>query len=216
MQPFEDALAVDAPLDELALALSSVLDPGLDVIGCLALLDELAGECPTPTRDGVMQWLFGSGRFVGDRQSYHHWRNSCLDHVISTRRGMPITLSVVAIAVARRVGVPLVGVGMPGHFVVGDPSDRNWFADPFHGTTGLTVDDCQLLLSRMGVTRWSSRFVEPTPDRLVIARILNNLKISCERRADRLRLALAMQARQVMPEFADEYESAALALATFN
>lgn len=216
MQPFEDALAIDAPLDELALALSSVLDPTLDVIGCLAALDELAGACPSPTRNGIMQWLFGSGQFVGDRAGYHHWRNSCLDHVIAARRGMPITLSIVAIAVARRVGVRLVGIGMPGHFVVGDPDDPGWFADPFHGTTGLSVEDCQVLLSRMGVTRWSSRFVEPTPDRLVIARILNNLKVSCERRSDRVRLALTMQARRVMPEFADEQRHAVLALATFN
>jgi regulator of sirC expression with transglutaminase-like and TPR domain len=129
---------------------------------------------------------------------------------------MPITLSIVAIEVARRVGVRLVGVGMPGHFLVGDPSDREWFADPFHGRTGLGPGDCRALLSELGMTRWSDRFLEPTSDRLIIARILNNLKVSCERLDDSVRLALVMHARQAMREFAAEQDEAIHALAVFN
>ncbi len=216
MQPFTDALTTDATLDELAFGLSAVFDPDLDLIGALAELDQLAGGCPTPTRDGVMQWLFGSGTFVGDRSDYHHWRNSCLDRVIAARRGMPITLSIIAIEVARRVGVRLAGVGMPGHFLVGDPADREWFADPFHGRTALGRDDCRELLSGLGMSRWSDRFLEPTSDRLIVARILNNLKVSCERRRDPVRFALVMHARQAMHEFASEHDDAVQALAVFN
>lgn len=216
IQPFVEALHAEAPLDELAFSVSAVFDPHLDLIGALAELDQLAGACPTPTRDGVMQWLFGTGMFRGDRSSYHHWRNSCLDEVIATRRGMPITLSVLGIAVGRRLGVRLAPVGMPGHFIVGDPDDPHWFADPFHGRSGLTRDDCRELLALVGVSRWSDRFVEPTPDRLVIARILNNLKVSCERSDDGVRLALVMQTRQAMSEFADEHDAAVRALAPLN
>ncbi len=222
LQPFAEAVADPGrDLDEMAFALSAVLQPELDLIECLAALDELAAICPTPTRDGVISYLFGSeapgfGMFVGDRSDYHHWRNSCLDQVIATRRGMPITLAVVAIEVARRVGVRLVGVGLPGHFLVGDPDDRDWFADPFHGRAGLGVADCRELLLQAGVSRWSDRFLEPTPNRLVIARMLNNLKLSCERRGDGVRLALVMQARQAMPEFAAEAEAARVALASLN
>ncbi|HUF99690.1 MAG TPA: transglutaminase family protein, partial [Ilumatobacter sp.] len=105
--PFADAVGRgDAPVDELALLVSFALNPGLDVLESLADLDELAGECPTPTRDGVMHFLFGGSepRFRGDTTDYHQWRNSALDQVIRRGRGMPITLAVVAIAVAERVG----------------------------------------------------------------------------------------------------------------
>jgi regulator of sirC expression with transglutaminase-like and TPR domain len=217
VRPFAEAIADRGrELDELALALSNVLQPDLDLIGGLAALDLVAAECPTPTRDGIINHLFGSGLFVGDHSGYHHWRNSCLDQVVAVRRGMPITLAVVAIEVARRLGVELAGVGMPGHFVVGDPNDRDWFADPFHGRTSLAAADCQKLLARMGVTRWSDRFLEPTPNRMIIARMLNNLKTSCEVSGDGVRLALVMQARQVLPEFAAEGADAVRALAILN
>lgn len=226
MQPFAavmnatvtdaDAGAGRSTLDEMALALAAVLRPDLDLIEQLAVLDQLAADCPTPTRDGVMQHLFADGRFRGDRSDYHHWSNSCLDVVLQRRRGMPITLSVVGIEVARRVGVRLVGIGMPGHFLVGDPDDPTWFADPFHGRHGLSAQDCRAIVASMGLTRWSDRFLGPTPDRFVIARMLNNLKASCERRGDVVRLALVMQARQEMAEFADEHDEALRALAPLN
>ena len=215
--PFADALATDRPtLDDLTVSISKVLQPELDTIGVLAELDLLAAECPTPTREGVMQHLFGSGLFEGDRTDYHHWQNSSIDHVLRTHRGMPITLAIVAIEVARRVGVGLAGVGMPGHFLVGDPADPGWFADPFHGRSGLSRDDCRALMVSMGMSRWSERFLQTIPPRLVAARILNNLKFSCERHSDEVRLAIVMQARQLMPELGDDAAEAQLALAILN
>ena len=67
-----------------------------------------------------------------------------------------------------------------------------------------------------GVSRWSDRFLETSPPRLVVARILNNLKASCERRSDPVRLAIVMQARQALPEFAAEETASIEALATLN
>lgn len=215
--PFAEALAASTPtLDELAFAVSKALQPDLDVIGAMTLLDELAASCPSPTRDGVIDHLCGREGFIGDRAGYHHWRNSCLDLVLQRRRGMPITLAVVAIEVARRVGVQLAGVGMPGHFLVGDPHDREWFADPFHGRTGLGPDECRRLMSSMGMTRWSDRFLQPIPPRLVIGRVLNNLKLSCDRHDDVVRLAIVMQLRRLLPELGDEEHDAENALAVFN
>jgi regulator of sirC expression with transglutaminase-like and TPR domain len=215
--PFADVVAApDATLDELTLQLSKALQPDLDVLGVMTELDVLAADCPTPTRDGVMRFLTGTAGFTGDRSDYHRWQNSCVDHVLATRRGMPITLAVVAIEVARRVGVRLAGVGMPGHFLVGDPDDPRWFADPYHGHTDLTRNDCRNLLVIQGVRRWSDRYLETSPPRLVVARILNNLKMSCERRPDPVRLAIVMQARQAFDEFAAEHDAAVEALAPFN
>jgi regulator of sirC expression with transglutaminase-like and TPR domain len=215
--PFADAIArSDADLDEMSLRLSQALQPDLDVLEVMTELDELAAACPTPTREGVIRFLTTEAGFVGDDTAYHRWENSCLDHVIARRRGMPITLAVVAIEVARRVGTQLCGVGLPGHFLVGDPNDPRWFADPFNGQSDLMRDDCRNLLVRLGVTRWSDSYLEPMPNRLIVARILNNLRLSCERRDDGIRLAIVMQARQALPEFIDERDEAVEALALLN
>ncbi|MDJ0767268.1 MAG: transglutaminase-like domain-containing protein [Ilumatobacter sp.] len=217
VEPFRIAMDdAGATLDEQALALSSALQPGLDVLGALTELDVLAGECPTPTRHGVMDFLFGGGAFAGDRSDYHRWQNSCLDHVLASRRGIPITLSVIGVEVARRLGVELAGVGMPGHFLIGDPDDADWFVDPFRGTVGLDRESCRGILAQLGVAQWSEHFLDPTPHRQIIARMLNNLRRTCESRGDAVRLAIVMQARQVLPEFADERVEAQQALAVLN
>ncbi len=214
-RPLADAIAGEA-LDEMALGVAALLRPELDVIGALAALDELAGDCPTPTRDGVVRYLFESGMFQADRRDYHSWRNSCLDQVIVRRLGMPISLSVLAIEVARRVGVRLVGVGLPGHFVVGDADDDGWYADPFHARSGLTAADCRELVRRLGLQQWSDRFIQPVPERLIVARMLNNLKAVFESRHDGVRLALVMQARQLFPEFVTESDAAVRSLSVLN
>ena len=208
MEPFRHAVLGDADLDELALTMSMAFAPDIDVVSYLADLDELAAACPTPTRDGVVTWLFGSGLFVGDRDGYHGWRNSCLDQVLDRKRGMPISLSVVALEVARRVGVPLVGVGMPGHFLVGDGADPTWYADPFNGRTAISEADCRELYEMLGGGRWSPSMLAPTSNRLVITRMLTNLRAACQRSGDLVRLAIVMQLRQQLPEFAAEAAAA--------
>lgn len=220
--PLATALARDVPtLDELAIAISLMLQPDLDPLTVMADLDELAGSCPTPTRDGVMGHLFASGRLVGDGRDYHGWRNSCIDQVLASGRGMPITLSLIGVEVARRLGVRLVGVGLPGHFLVGDPADDGWFADPFHGRTSLDRADCRAIVSSHrgpGSTPppWSDGFLRPIPPRFVAARMLNNLRVSCERRRDLIRLAVVRQARLLLPELGDDPEDAGPALAVLN
>lgn len=206
----------DATLDEMTLTLSKALQPDLDLIGAMAELDELAGRCPTPTREGVMRYLVHDAGFEGDPTRYHRWENSCVDRVVAERRGMPITLAVVAVEIARRVGVHLTGVGMPGHFLVGDPDDPQWFADPFHRQPERTRDQCRELLVRLGATQWSETYLDPSPPRLIVARMLNNLKLSCDRRDDGIRLAVVMAARQALPEFASEHDDAVAALALLN
>lgn len=214
---FRRALDTDDPVvEDLAIGISRALQPDLDVIGVLAALDELAGDCPTPTRDGVMNHLFGSGMFEGDHADYHSWQNSCVDRVIASRRGMPITLAVIAVSVAARLGVEVAVVGLPGHVVVGDPADPEWFADPFHGRTGLDRDDCRALVASVRGVRWSERAAEPLPPRFVAARILNNLGVSCRRRNDTVRAALVSELRRSIPELGDDHDGLWLALAPLN
>lgn len=208
------AVDAHAPLDEQALRVSAVLQPSLDVTAQLRALDDLAEHCPAATREAVFQHLFASGRFVGDRETYHAWRNSCLDQVLATGRGMPITLSVLAIAVAARLGVTLVGVGMPGHFLVGDATEPGWYGDPFHARWGLTAEDCRDLYESVGGERWTPAHLHPTSDRAIVLRILNNLRAACD--GDPVRLAVVMAIRSRLPELAGELSSARRAMAILN
>ncbi len=186
-------------LDELALALSATLQPQLDGDRWIRALDDLAGQCEPRSREGVMRALFASGRLVGDTVTYRSWTNSCIDRVLASGRGMPISLSVVAVEVARRVGVPLVGVGMPGHFIVGDRDDPDWFADPFGGGRVLDRSGCRALYERVtGDERWSDDFLRATPDLAIVARMVNNLAPAFGR-GDRVRQAVVARLRLALP-----------------
>jgi regulator of sirC expression with transglutaminase-like and TPR domain len=205
-------------LDRTALTMSAVLRPRLDVDQWLDDLDALAAACPKGDRDGVVATLFGGQRFTGDRSTYTDWRNSCLDHVLETGRGIPITLSVLLVEVARRRGIELVGIGMPAHFLVGDPHDPEWFVDPFNGGRTLDRAGCAALLR--DVTRdqvpWRESHLDPASNRAIIARMLNNLRAGFDQRGDRVRLALVMRMRMAMPELHNEDADAVRALAVLN
>jgi regulator of sirC expression with transglutaminase-like and TPR domain len=205
-------------LDRAALTLAAVLRPGLDVEHSLNDLDAVAASCPAGDRDGVVAKLFGAQRFTGDRATYSDWRNSCLDHVLETGRGIPITLSVVLIEVARRCGLELAGVGMPAHFLVGDPRDAEWFVDPFHDGRILDRAGCETLLRE--ITRdqvaWRPTHLEAVTSRAIIARMLNNLRAGFDQRGDRIRTALVMRMRLAMPEIRNERAEAVRALAVLN
>ena len=214
-----DAGVADVPLDEAVLLISAELQPGLDLIGWLAELDDLAGSCPTPTPEGVARHLFDTERFAGNREAYYDWRNSCLDRVIATRTGIPISLSVLMIEVARRVGVKLVGVGMPAHFLVRVADDEEVFFDPFTGGRRLDRSEVRELFAELtrGQVPWDEGYLEPTPNRDIVIRMLNNLKGVFAGRSDLVRLGLIMGLRSEVPELADsEAAEIATAAAIFN
>src|SRR5438067_2212591 len=118
------------PLDETALLIAAHAYPDLDVAAELARLDAIAARCP--------------GDELDVRHEYYDPRNSFLNEVLDRRLGIPITLSLVTMEVGRRIGVPLLGVGMPGHFLV---RYGPVVVDPFTGGRKLTEDDCRQLLS---------------------------------------------------------------------
>ena len=128
------------PLDEAALLIAAHAHPKLDLATQLARLDDLAERCATPTRDGVIAHLFRSEGFHGNDGRLLRPRELVPRAVLDRRTGIPITLSVVLIEVARRLGVPLVGVGAPGHFIVLDKASGA-FVDPFNAGRILDDDD---------------------------------------------------------------------------
>ncbi len=211
------------PLDEAALLISGAIQPGLDVDHWLGELDDLAAGCADEgtevTAQVVADHLFTTGHFCGNRTAYYDWRNSCLDRVIATRTGIPISLSVLMIEVARRAGVELRGVGMPAHFLVRSAEDSDVFFDPFDAGRCLDANAARTLFERVtgGQVAWDDRHLEPTPNRDIVIRMLNNLKGVFAGRSDAVRLAIVMDLRSAVPELA-ELESAEIAAtsAIFN
>ena len=107
---------------------------------------------------------------------WHDAANSQLDRVLVRRIGLPISLAIVELEVAWRLGLPLHGIGMPGHFIVGGPGGV--LVDPAGGGRRLTADDCQALLRHSlgeGV-RFHAAMLRPTTKRQILARVLRNLR----------------------------------------
>jgi regulator of sirC expression with transglutaminase-like and TPR domain len=188
------------PLGAAALAMSAVLR-SRPTDAADAVLDDLAASCATPTFEGVRTHLFEELGFAGEQLEYDHPRNSFLDVVVERRRGLPILLATVFIEVAARAGVGAVGIGMPMHFLVRAAEDTEAFVDPF---TGQALDRAgarrRFEALAGGRVRWDDRHLAVTPERLIVVRMLANLKAAYERRADRVGLAQVALMRAAIPE----------------
>ncbi|HWP04708.1 MAG TPA: tetratricopeptide repeat protein [Polyangiaceae bacterium] len=209
------------PDDELdllegALLIAGDARPGLDHAAVSAELEALAAplrqrglaELPAPAQARVLaDHLFVGVGFHGNDADYYDPKNSFLDEVIARRTGIPISLSVVYVEVARRAGVMASPVGFPGHFLVRiDDPERRLVVDPFHG--GGALDEVALadLLRRSGSKlRYSSELIAPTPVRQVVARMLMNLRGIYASRGDFPRLLVIIDRLiDLMPASTDE------------
>jgi regulator of sirC expression with transglutaminase-like and TPR domain len=193
--------AANAPggsLAQAALVIARVEYPRLDPEPYLAMLDAMGeaarrhierhAECtgssaPTACVQALNTYLFDELGFTGNRKQYEDPRNSCLNVVLERRTGIPITMSVVYMEVARRAGLRIDGVNFPGHFLVrcceGKPrTGAGLIIDPFHGGALLTEHDCRMLLQRhVGDEVAFSKSLLATATRpQVISRMLLNLK----------------------------------------
>src|SRR5262249_18663494 len=153
------AANADVPLDlaELALHLAREEYAELDADAYLAELAGMAHEARRYVRgnlsarvDGLCRYLFHDMGFRGNVREYYDPRNSYLNQVLDQRTGIPITLSLVAMAVGQRSGLNVVGVGLPGHFVAkAVAGGEEILFDPFHGGRRLTVRDCENLVEQV-------------------------------------------------------------------
>ena len=160
------------PLDEAALWIAA-LDHPVDVGAELGALDTLAADLAAPDAGALARALFVERGFSGNVVDYGDPRNSYLDEVLRRRLGIPITLSVLMIEVGRRLDIGLVGVGMPGHFLV---SSDDGFVDPFHAGALLDAGGARRLFERAHPgAPFAEHYLDPVGTRAVLSRMLANL-----------------------------------------
>jgi regulator of sirC expression with transglutaminase-like and TPR domain len=171
-----------------ALAIASDEYPELDHDESLAILDALADQarprveaasCELERVRSLMGFLHDEVGFRGNLQSYYDPRNSFLNDVLSRGLGLPITLGVVFIEVAKRLGIELTGVNFPGHFLLRFEGQETVFLDPFDPTQLMCAGDCRQLLDRMseGRVAFDESYLAPMSVRQILVRMLKNLKM---------------------------------------
>jgi regulator of sirC expression with transglutaminase-like and TPR domain len=186
-------------LAEAALWIAAEEQPGVEPALWLARLDEM-GESLRRRLRGVFtelgrvellaSFLSGEVGLRGNEMDYYDPRNSFLNEVLARGLGIPITLALVYMEVGRRAGVPLVGVGFPGHFLLRHSVHTSLLLDPFEGGRLLTEGDCRQMLERLsgGALPFESRLLKPSSPRQILVRMLNNLRGIYLNRSEPLRV----------------------------
>lgn len=200
-----ESLWTDA--DEFALrAARAALDAG-DLAGALLAIESAAPAAAAETHRRITEWtaavqalgadqnpqyqaaalrhvLVEEGGLTGDTEAYYDVRNCCLSAVVERGRGMPILLAGVWMIVGARAGVPVSGVGLPGHFIARVGHGEGQLVDPFARGRPLTAGHCRSIVKQLtdGRIEWRDDFLEPTRIDDLVARVLRNMQI-CHQRA---------------------------------
>ena len=171
----------------------------LDALDSIA--DEVRSRLPTqnyPLRiiQTINGYLYEDCQFSGNDADYYDPRNSFLNQVLDRRTGIPISLSLVYLEVAKRIDFPMVGIGMPGHFLIRpDFEDAGIFVDAFNGGEILFPEDCQGRLSQIYGQPMDlpPAFLAPVSRRQFLGRMLGNLKAIYLQQQDALRVLSAIE-----------------------
>lgn len=208
-----------SPIDITRAALifaKEIAYPALDIARYLERLDQLAASVwinisavrtPAAQAKALAESLFGQIGFQGNQQYYTDPRNSYLNEVFDRRLGIPISLSVIYMAIADRLGIPAAGIGLPGHFIVKVPAENGpGFIDPFHAGRQLTLDDCARLVEQtVGYSGpLQDEWLEPIPAQAILTRMLNNLRgIYLQEQAWQLAQATVERLQILQPELVE-------------
>jgi regulator of sirC expression with transglutaminase-like and TPR domain len=184
---FHELSAVDdenLDLETGALLIARSAYPDLDRARYSGIMDGMAAE--VADRLGrkasgeeavktINRYLFVEQGFCGNTNKYYDVDNSYLNRVLERRTGIPISLSTVYMLIGKRLGLPLYGVGMPGHFLVKYETGRyRIFVDSFNGGALLTQRDCARFLDQAGYG-FDERYLQKTTARSILIRMLKNL-----------------------------------------
>jgi regulator of sirC expression with transglutaminase-like and TPR domain len=170
----------DGDLEEAAWRLAATFEPGEDFGPARRQVDDWGDEVTRRLRKAVtaqdrietlVEFLGHDLGFRGNEVDYYNINNSLLPEVIETRRGIPITLSLIYILVGRRAGLPVDGVGLPGHFVI---RCGEAFFDPFHGGRRLGFAECRTIVEEQNLSL-TPEHLQPVNARQILTRMLGNL-----------------------------------------
>jgi regulator of sirC expression with transglutaminase-like and TPR domain len=178
----------DFRLAEGALLIAQEEYPTLDVAYYLQYLDTMAEAIrhtlgleldPRHIVACINAYLFDELGFHGNQEHYYDPRNSFLNDVLERKTGIPITLAVLYLDLGRQVGLPIMGVGLPGHFIVQYVAQTGPFwIDPFHAGEILTHADCVARVRQIygQEAPWHEAYLQPVSDHAILQRMLYNLK----------------------------------------
>ncbi|MEO1147579.1 MAG: transglutaminase-like domain-containing protein [Cyanobacteria bacterium J06638_22] len=176
-------------LARAALYIAKEAEPDIDVEAYLNALDVMASDVaeqlpperyPLRIIRTINRYLFEDLGYRGNATDYYDPRNSFLNHVIERRTGIPITLSLVYLEIAQRLDFPMMGVGMPGHFLIRPTLDEmEVFVDPFHEGAVLFPEDCKERLSQVygSPVEMRPEYLQTVSIYQFLARMLTNLKV---------------------------------------
>jgi regulator of sirC expression with transglutaminase-like and TPR domain len=176
-------------LARAALLISEHLNGVAELTGYyLALLDDMAeslrpamqtASTASEQVEALTHFLFEELDLHGNADNYYDPNNSFLDKVLDRRAGIPISLSMICLEIGWRLGLPMAGLGLPGHFIVGyGVPDAPLYIDAFNRGIVLSEDDC-LDLARVPVSErltFREQFLIPTSKKAILYRMLLNLK----------------------------------------
>ena len=187
-------------------------NPSLDVDHYMQVLDDLGeraerrcaqGEPPVFRLGHLHAEMFDVDRYTGDTGSYYDPRNAYLHEVIDRRAGLPISLSIIFLHLASRLGLSAAGVGLPGHFVVKVQFELNEvYVDPFHNGTTLTMGEIGELLRQVsgGNIQLASEHLRAWTGRETLVRVLGNLQNMWNRAGDSRRSAAARERMELLAQ----------------
>ncbi|HEX2056494.1 MAG TPA: transglutaminase-like domain-containing protein [Nitrospiraceae bacterium] len=189
-------------LETGAFLLARYAYPSIDVTVYERQLDEMARELRgqigsrvsgEETVKALNRYLFTEQGFKGNTKNYYELENSYLNRVMERRTGIPISLSAVYLLVGKRLGLPVYGIGMPGHFLVKYESERyKIFIDCFNGGALLTERNCARFLTEAGYG-FEERYLQKSPTRAILTRMIKNLLAIYSKLDDTLKKARLMR-----------------------
>ena len=176
----------DIDLEKAVLLLAYWNDPDIDVQEIVRQLDEMAADIrkemptsghPLSFMDIINQQLFSKWRFKGNSEDYYNPENSFIDQVLLNRKGIPISLSVVYMLIARRIGLPIIGIPMPAHFIVKyDDGEDEIFLDPFYGGKVYNREECIHYLNQAQIKN-TEEILGGCPHYEIITRMMRNIHL---------------------------------------
>jgi len=192
-------------LAKAALYIAQEEYPDLDLKEYLNALDTMAAKVeerlpsehyPLRIIQCINNYLYDDLGFTGNNNNYYDPRNSFLNQVIDRKTGIPITLSLVYLEIAQRIGFPMVGIGMPGHFLIRpDFTEAAIFVDAFNQGEILFEQDCEQRLTQLyqQPVKMSRDFLAPVTPRRFLSRMLMNLKMIYLNRSEWLKALASIE-----------------------